>query len=53
MAETMTNCDCCCSEIACDEVQKCNTCGRDGLCPECLNDPMRHGCDDDEVDPDA
>ena len=41
--DDMAICERCSEEIEVEEVQKCEICGYDGLCPDCLNE---HSCDE-------
>jgi hypothetical protein len=43
----VTNCALCSAEIEDDEVERCDECGQDGICNDCL---MDHDC---EVDADG
>jgi hypothetical protein len=40
-----TNCELCSTEIEDDEVERCETCGQDGICNDCL---MDHDCEADD-----
>jgi len=40
-----TNCSMCCKEIDDGEVQRCDECGEDGLCEDCMGN---HICDSEE-----
>ena len=43
--ERVTSCDQCSEPVDMDIVAQCESCGRDGLCPDCLND---HDCEGEE-----